>query len=155
MGPLVDLLEDIAPNQSDLSRDDTASDFWACCLLGFCDFPQPEDADYLNPFTSHSCVEGNLASFSAGVIIFYSVQFLPIKNNKIDFFWKKTKIEPKPSQTDRFRFGSWFQKTKKTYTLIFFLELASSLFTNIVFPALCKLQTTKSQKSTPLISIKK
>jgi hypothetical protein len=26
MGPLVDLLEDIAPNQSDLSRDDTASE---------------------------------------------------------------------------------------------------------------------------------
>ena len=52
------------------------------------------------------------------------------------FFFEK-KLKPnrnwvKPIGFGPVRFGSWFQKTKKTYTLIFLLKLASSLFTNIV-----------------------
>jgi len=49
-------------------------------------------------------------AFKVGVIIFYSVRFLPIKSNQIDFFIKKR--QPKPVQTDRFRFG-YFKKTSK------------------------------------------
>jgi hypothetical protein len=48
------------------------------------------------------------------VIIFGSVRFLSKKvtKPKLFFFEKKTETEPKPGQTDRFRFGSvrffWF-----------------------------------------------
>jgi hypothetical protein len=41
-------------------------------------------------------------SLGLGVIIFGSVQFLPIKTNQTDIFKKKTKTESKPSQTDQF-----------------------------------------------------
>jgi len=43
-----------------------------------------------------------------GVIIFGSVRFLSKKLTKLKifFFEKKTETEPKPGQTDRFRFGS-------------------------------------------------
>jgi len=43
-----------------------------------------------------------------GVIIFGSVRFLSKKVTKLKFFFfeKKTETEPKPGQTDRFRFGS-------------------------------------------------
>jgi hypothetical protein len=42
------------------------------------------------------------------VIIFGSVRFLSKKIIKLNFFFfeKKTETEPKPGQTDRFRFGS-------------------------------------------------
>jgi hypothetical protein len=43
------------------------------------------------------------------VIIFGSVRFLSKKVTKPIFFLKKTKPEPKPGQTDRFRFGSVFR----------------------------------------------
>jgi len=44
-----------------------------------------------------------------GVIIFGSVRFLSKKLTKLNFFFeKKTETEPKPGQTDRFRFGSVF-----------------------------------------------
>ena len=45
-----------------------------------------------------------------GVIIFGSVRFLSKKVTKPKFFYfKKTEIEPKPGQTDRFRFSLVFQ----------------------------------------------
>jgi hypothetical protein len=42
-----------------------------------------------------------------GLIIFGSVRFLSKKVTKPKFFFfeKKTETEPKPGQTDRFRFG--------------------------------------------------
>jgi hypothetical protein len=44
-----------------------------------------------------------------GVIIFGSVRFLSKKVTKPKFFYcKKTEIEPKPGQTDRFRFSLVF-----------------------------------------------
>ena len=49
------------------------------------------------------------------MIIFGSVRFLFIKTNQTDFFLKKLK----PSQTDRFRFGSVFN-IKKPRKPIFF-----------------------------------
>jgi len=51
------------------------------------------------------------------VIIFGSVRFLSKKNNQTDFFFeKKTETEPKPGQTDRFRFGSVFLGKKPVQT---------------------------------------
>jgi len=48
-----------------------------------------------------------------GVIIFCLVRFLSKKVTKLKlfFFEKKTKTEPKPGQTDRFRFGFFRAKT--------------------------------------------
>jgi len=76
-----------------------------------------------------------------GVIIFSLIRYLPDKKQPNQFFLKKNRnrTETESNQPVSIRFGSWFQKTEKTYTLIFLLELTSSLFTNIVFPALCKL----------------
>ena len=53
-----------------------------------------------------------------GVIIFGSVRFLSKKvtKPKIFFFLKKTETEPKPGQTDRFRFGSVFLGQKPVQT---------------------------------------
>jgi len=79
-----------------------------------------------------------------GVIIFGSVQFLTIKNNQTGFFFEK-KPKPnrnwvKPTGFGPVRFGSWFQKTEKTYMLIFLLELVSKMpFHNYCFP--CIVQT--------------
>jgi len=54
-----------------------------------------------------------LHQFYNRVIIFGSVWFLSKKVTKPIFFFKKTKIEPKPGQTDRFRFDSvWFFRAK-------------------------------------------
>jgi len=44
------------------------------------------------------------------VIIFGSVWFLSKKYNQTEFFLKKTGIEQKPVETDRFRFGFLRQK---------------------------------------------
>ena len=51
-----------------------------------------------------------------GVIIFGSVRFLSKKLTKLKifFFEKKTETEPKPGQTDRFRFGFLWQKPVQT-----------------------------------------
>jgi hypothetical protein len=51
-------------------------------------------------------------SLCVGVIIFGSVRFLSKKVTKPNFifFEKKTETEPKPGQTDRFRFGFLGQK---------------------------------------------
>jgi len=38
------------------------------------------------------------------------------KSNQINFFLKKTETEPKPVQTDRFRFGSVFLEQKQVQT---------------------------------------
>ena len=48
--------------------------------------------------------------YEVGVIIFGLVRFLSKKvtKPKLFFFEKKTETEPKPGQTDRFRFGSVF-----------------------------------------------
>ena len=47
--------------------------------------------------------------YKVGVIIFGLVRFLSTKVTKLIFFFeKKTETEPKPGQTDRFRFGSVF-----------------------------------------------
>jgi hypothetical protein len=48
--------------------------------------------------------------YEIGVIIFGLVRFLSKKvtKPKLFFFEKKTETEPKPGQTDRFRFGSVF-----------------------------------------------
>jgi hypothetical protein len=48
--------------------------------------------------------------YEIGVIIFGLVLFLSKKvtKPKLFFFEKKTETEPKPGQTDRFRFGSVF-----------------------------------------------
>jgi hypothetical protein len=55
------------------------------------------------------------------VIIFGSVWFLSKKNNQIEFFlYKKTETEPKPIQTDRFRFGFLGQKPVQTGLTRFF-----------------------------------
>jgi len=52
------------------------------------------------------------------VIIFGSVRFLSKKvtKPKIFFFEKKNETEPKPGQTDRFRFGSDFLGQKPVQT---------------------------------------
>jgi hypothetical protein len=52
------------------------------------------------------------------VIIFCLVRFLSKKVTKLKlfFFEKKTKTEPKPGQTDRFRFGSVFLGQKPVQT---------------------------------------
>jgi hypothetical protein len=50
------------------------------------------------------------------VIIFYSVRFLSKKVTESNFFKKKTETEPKPGQTDRFRFGSVFLGQKPVQT---------------------------------------
>jgi hypothetical protein len=52
------------------------------------------------------------------VIIFGSVRFLSKKVTKPNYFFfeKKTKTEPKPGQTDRFRFGSIFLGQKPVQT---------------------------------------
>jgi hypothetical protein len=52
------------------------------------------------------------------VIIFGSVWFLSKKvtKPKIFFFEKKTETEPKPGQTDQFRFGSVFLGQKPVQT---------------------------------------
>jgi len=58
-----------------------------------------------------------------GVIIFGSVRFLSKKVTKPKFFYfKKTKIKPKPGQIDRFRFSSVFlgQKPVQTGLALFF-----------------------------------
>jgi hypothetical protein len=57
------------------------------------------------------------------VIIFYSVRFLSKKVTESNFLKKKTETEPKPGQTDRFRFGSVFlgQKPVQTGLARFFL----------------------------------
>jgi hypothetical protein len=57
---------------------------------------------------------------SVGVIIFCSVRFLLKKSNQTIFFKKKTKTEPKPVQTDRFRFGFFGQKPVQTGLVWFF-----------------------------------
>jgi len=57
------------------------------------------------------------------VIIFGSVRFLSKKVTKSKFFYfKKTEIEPKPGQTDRFWFSSVFlgQKPVQTGLALFF-----------------------------------
>ena len=52
--------------------------------------------------------------YEVGVIIFGLVRFLSKKVTKLKFFFlkKKTETEPKPGQTDRFRFGSVFFRAK-------------------------------------------
>jgi len=59
------------------------------------------------------------------VIIFGSVRFLSKKITKPKFFFfeKKTKTEPKPGQTDRFRFG-FLGKTGLTRFWLSFSGLA-------------------------------
>jgi hypothetical protein len=47
------------------------------------------------------------------VIVFGSV-FIK-KNNQIKYFFKKTETEPKPVQTDQFRFGSVFLGQKPVW----------------------------------------
>jgi hypothetical protein len=55
------------------------------------------------------------------VIIFGSVLFLSKKVTKPKFFFeKKTETEPKPGQTDRFRFGFFRAKTIQTGLARFF-----------------------------------
>jgi hypothetical protein len=46
-------------------------------------------------------------TWKLGVIIFGSVLFLSKKSNQTEIFFKK---KPKPGQTDRFRFGSFFME---------------------------------------------
>jgi hypothetical protein len=57
--------------------------------------------------------------FSAGVILFISIWFLFKKITKSVF--KKTETEPKPVQTDRFRFGYFGTKTDFFCLPLFFL----------------------------------
>jgi hypothetical protein len=57
--------------------------------------------------------------FSAGVILFISIWFLLKKITKLVF--KKTETEPKPVQTDRFRFGYFGTKTDFFCLPLFFL----------------------------------
>jgi len=72
----------------------------------------------------------NLSMLILGVIIFGSVWFLSkkITKPKFLFFEKKTETEPKPGQTDRFRFGSVFlgQKPVQTGLARFWLGFFSS-----------------------------
>jgi len=71
------------------------------------------------------------------VIIFGSVRFLSKKVTKPKFFFfeKKTETEPKPGQTDRFRFGSVFlgQKLVQTGLARFFRFLLGFLGFGSVF----------------------
>jgi hypothetical protein len=50
---------------------------------------------------------------SQGCSRFGSVRFLSKKVTKPIFFLKKTETEPKPVQTDRFRFGSVFKRKNR------------------------------------------
>jgi hypothetical protein len=58
--------------------------------------------------------------FLVEVIIFGSVRFLSKKVTKPKFFLKKTETEPKPGQTDRFRFGFLGKKPVQTGLARFF-----------------------------------
>jgi hypothetical protein len=64
------------------------------------------------------------------------------KKQPNQFFLKKTKPKPnrnlvKPTGFSPVQFGSWFQKTEKTYMLIFLLELVSKMpFHNYCFPCI-------------------
>ena len=60
------------------------------------------------------------------MIIFCSIRFLSKKIIKPIFFFfeKKTETEPKPGQTDRFRFGFLWQKPVQTGLTRFFPVLA-------------------------------
>jgi hypothetical protein len=63
------------------------------------------------------------------VIIFGSVRFLSKKVTKPKFFFFEKKTEPKPGQTDRFRFGSVFLGQKPVQTgLVGFSGFGSVFF---------------------------
>jgi hypothetical protein len=47
--------------------------------------------------------------------------------NRFFFFEKTNRNRVKPTGFGPVRFGSWFQKTEKTYMLIFLLELVSKM----------------------------
>jgi len=66
------------------------------------------------------CLENRRTWFSLEVFIFDSVWFLLKKIIKLNSFFKKTKTEPKPVQTDRFRFSFLEQKPVQTGLARFF-----------------------------------
>ena len=71
------------------------------------------------------------------MIIFGSVRFLSKKITKPKFFFfkKKTETEPKPGQTDRFRFGFFMAKTgSNRFGSVFPVLARFSRFGSVFFP---------------------
>jgi len=96
-----------------------------CMIVRFAAAPWLIEKDKKASRFEPSCPHRNFL----GVIIFGSVRFLSKKVTKLKFFfWKKTETEPKPGQTDQFRFGS----------VLFFRAKTGSNRFGSVFPVLAR-----------------